>query len=98
MFAKIFNQIFDSSIVEDPELRFTFMDLLVLADINGVVDMTHEAIARRTNRPISVIRKTILKLEAPDARSRTPDSDGRRLSRLDDHRDWGWLIINYARF
>lgn len=98
MFAKVFNQIFDSSIVEDPELRFTFMDLLVLADAGGVVDMTHEAIARRTNRPLEIIRKTILTLESPDERSRTPDESGRRLKRIDEHRDWGWLIINYERF
>jgi len=74
------------------------MDLLVLADRDGVVDMTHEAIARRTNRPISIIRETIAKLESPDAASRTPDDDGRRIKRLDEHRDWGWMITNYDRF
>lgn len=98
MYAKIFAQIFDSSIAEDPELRFTFMDMLVLADLNGVVDMTHEAIARRTVRPLAVIQRTIAKLEAPDSRSRTDEENGRRLKRLDAHRDWGWLIINYERF
>jgi len=98
MFAKIFSQIYDSSIVENPEARFTFMDLLVLADINGVVDMTHEAIARRTNRPIEVIRETIRILESPDGKSRTPDENGVRLLRLDDHRDWGWEIVNYQKF
>lgn len=98
MFAKIFAQIFDSSIVENSELRFTFMDMLVLADRNGVVDMTHEAIARRTNRPITVIRKTITDLESADGQSRTPDFDGARIKRLDDHRDWGWMIVNYQRF
>ncbi len=98
MYAKIFTQIYDSSIVENPEVRFTFMDLLVLADLNGVVDMTHEAISRRTNRPIEIIRSTILELEGPDKRSRTPDAEGRRIARLDDHRDWGWMILNYDRF
>jgi hypothetical protein len=98
MYAKIFLQIFDSSIVENPETRFTFMDLLVLADQNGVVDMTHEAIARRTNRPLELIRATIADLESPDPRSRTPDADGRRLNRLDEHRDWGWMIVNYDSF
>lgn len=98
MFAKIFSQIYDSSIVETPETRFTFMDLLVLADRNGVVDMTHEAISRRTNRPISVIRKTISELEAPDDRSRSPEFNGARIKRLDDHRDWGWMIVNYEFF
>lgn len=98
VFAKVFSQIYDSSIVENPSARFTFMDLLVLADRNGVVDMTHEAIARRTNRPVETIRKTILELEGPDARSRTPDCNGARLRRLDDHRDWGWMIVNYDYF
>jgi hypothetical protein len=95
MFAKIFNQIFDSSIVDEPQTRFTFMDLLILADKNGVVDMTHESIARRTNRPIDVIRQTIEKLEGPDPKSRTPDEAGARIYRLDQHRDWGWGIVNY---
>lgn len=98
MYAKIFAQILDSSIVEFPETRFTFMDLLILADSDGVVDMTHEAIARRTNRPLEIIRKTIAELEAPDPRSRTKDAKGARLKRLDDHRDWGWLIINFDKF
>ncbi len=98
MFAKIFNQIYDSSIVESPETRFTFMDFLVLSDRNGVVDMTHEAIARRTNRPIELIRSTITELEGPDPRSRTADMNGARIYRLDDHRDWGWGIVNYDYF
>ncbi len=98
MFCKIFNQIFDSSIVERPDTRFTFIDLLILADQNGVVDMTHEAIARRTNRPVEIIRETIKELESPDPRSRTPDANGARIFRLDDHRDWGWGIVNYERF
>lgn len=98
MYAKVFRQIFNSSIAEDPELRFTFMDLLVLADSDGVVDMTHEAIARTTNRPLDLIRQKISELEGPDPRSRTPDANGARIRRLDDHRDWGWVIINYDRF
>ena len=98
MFAKVFSQIYDSSIVENPEVRFTFMDLLVLADQTGVVDMTPEAIARRTNRPIGIIRETISVLESPDPRSRTPDRQGARLRRIDAHRDWGWVIVNYEKF
>ncbi len=98
MFAKIFNQIYDSSIVESPETRFTFMDFLILADRNGVVDMTHEAISRRTNRSLDIIHKTIAELEGADPRSRTPDMNGARIFRLDDHRDWGWGIVNYDYF
>jgi hypothetical protein len=98
MYAKVFRQIYESSIAEDPDLRFTFMDMLVLANMDGVVDMTHESIARITNRPIEAIRKHITTLEGPDPRSRTADFGGARIKRLDDHRDWGWVIVNYERF
>lgn len=74
------------------------MDMIVLANQDGVVDMTHEAIARRTNRPLELIRETIKFLEGPDPRSRTKTADGARLKRIDDHRDWGWIIINFDVF
>lgn len=74
------------------------MDFLVLSDQNGVVDMTPEAIARRTNRPLDIILSTISELERPDERSRTPDFRGARIKRLDEHRDWGWMIVNYEQF
>lgn len=98
MYAKIFAQIFDSSIAENYQTRHVFEDFLKLADPNGVVDMTHEAISRRTNVPIEIVRSAILELEKPDARSRTPDHSGCRIVRMDEHRDWGWIIINYKHF
>lgn len=98
MFAKVFEQIYDSSIAENYLTRLVFEDMLTLADINGVVDKTHEAISRRTNVPVDVVKKGIVELEKPDGRSRRPDEDGRRIVRLDDHRDWGWLIVNYEYY
>ena len=98
MFAKVFHQIFDSSIAEHPQTRFTFTDLLILADGRGRVDMTHDAIARRTNRPIEIIRETIANLEGPDPNSRDPKENGARIKRLDPHRDWGWQIVNFWKY
>jgi len=98
MFAKVFRQIFESSIAEKHEVRHTFMDLLVLSDSEGVVDMTHEAIARITNVPIEIIRATITELETPDPQSRNEKAEGRRLQRLDGHRNWGWEIVNYESY
>jgi len=74
------------------------MDMLVLADQNGVVDMTHDAIARRTNVPLKIVQAAITELEQPDKRSRSSQFDGARLQRLDDHRDWGWVIVNYRHY
>ena len=98
MFGKIFEQIYDSSIAEDWTVRTVFQDFIVLADINGVVDRTPEAISRRTNVPIEVVKAAIAQLESPDPRSRSPDENGARIVRLDEHRDWGWMIVNYQRF
>jgi len=98
MFAKIFTQILDSSLAEDYQTRHVFEDLLKLCDINGVVDITPEAIHRRTNVPLELIKRGIAELEKPDARSRNPENAGARIVRLDDHRDWGWLIVNYAHY
>lgn len=95
MYAKIFRQIFESSIAENYELRHIFMDLLVLADRDGIIDQTPESISRATNIPLDKIHWAIGELSKPDPRSRNPDAHGARLKKLDDHRDWGWLIINF---
>ncbi len=97
-FAKVFRQIFDSSIAEDPYVRHMFMDLLILADPDGVVDMTAGAIASRTRLPKEDVVRWLEALEAPDPESRTPDEDGRRIVRLDPNRCWGWRIVNYRRY
>lgn len=98
MYAKIFSQIYDSSLVEDYPTRCVFMDLLILANRHGVVDMTPEAIARRTNAPIATITSALAKLSQPDPRSRTNAEDGRRIVLLDEHRDWGWQIVNFVQY
>lgn len=74
------------------------MDLLVLADRDGIVDMTLDAIARRTNVPDAIVSHAIQELMKPDERSRSHIEDGRRLVLLDSHRDWGWQIINYDHY
>lgn len=98
MYAKIFQKIFDSSIAEDWQLRVVFQDMLILSNRDGIVDMTHESIARRTNVPLGLVRECIKRLESPDPKSHTPEDEGRRLERLEPHRDWGWRIINFDRY
>lgn len=98
MFAKIFEQIFDSSIAENWQTRHVFEDMLKLCDRRGILDRTSEAIARRTNVPLDIVKKAIVELEQPDSRSRNPEFEGRRIVRLDVHRDWGWRIVNYEYY
>lgn len=98
VFAKIFAQIFDSSISADYVVRHVFMDLLVLADRDGVVDMTLDAISRRTNVPEEIVAHAIAELMKPDRASRSHEEDGARIVLLDSHRDWGWQIVNYDHY
>ena len=98
MFAKVFSQIFDSSIARDYAVRHMFMDFLVLADREGVVDMTVDAISRRTNVPQEIVKHAIEELSKPDPLSRSIEEQGRRLVRLDSHRTWGWQIVNYDHY
>lgn len=98
MYAKVFAQIFDSSIADDYKLRHFFMDLLVLADSEGVVDMTATAISARTRIPLCDVSGFLIALESPDLESRTADYEGRRIKKIDEHRSWGWVILNYDRF
>ena len=98
MYAKVFSQIFDSSIAENYRVRHVFEDLLKLCDRKGVVDMTIEAVARRTNVPIEEVRAGIDELMRPDAKSRSRDNDGRRLVPIDPERGWGWVIVSYERY
>jgi len=98
MYAKVFAQIFDSSLREKWQAWVTFVALLVLADENDDVDMTLEALTARTGLPGSVVSEGIAWLEKPDPFSRSPESEGRRIIRLDDHRSWGWHIVNRRKY
>lgn len=98
MYAKVFAQIFDSSIAENYELRHFFEDMLKLSDADGVLDMTPEAIHRRINLPLEKVVEFLGLLQEPDPKSRSPEHEGKRLIPLDSHREWGWIIVNYQHY
>ena len=99
LYARVFVKILDSSIAEDYTLRHVFEDFLKLADHKtGVVDITRQVLSRRLNIPLQVLNPYIERLESPDPNSRDPEFDGRRLERLDEHRDWGWRILNWSKY
>lgn len=95
-FVKVYSTILDSSIANNFYARIVFEDLLKLADWQGVVDKTPEAIARRTGWPFGLdrLRECLAMLEEPDPDSRNPEAEGRRIVRLDEHRTWGWRIVS----
>lgn len=83
---------------EDVIVRYVFMAMIAMADKDGVVDIIHDALARKLNIPETDLKNAIEKLESPDDASRSNVADGRRLSRIDAHRSWGWQIINYGYY
>jgi hypothetical protein len=98
-FVRVFLKILDSSIAEDYRVRHVFEDLFKLCDYKtGVLDMTRQSLSRRLNMPIEEINRAIEKLESPDPNSRDQQFDGRRIEKLDAHRDWGWKILNWEKY
>jgi hypothetical protein len=98
MYGKIFDSIYDGTLAEDWRALITFQQMIVLCDADGVIDMTPSAISRRTSIPIEHIKAGIEILENEDPYSRTKGNGGRRIIRLDEHRPWGWHIVNHEKY
>jgi hypothetical protein len=99
MYGKVFRQMYKGSMFRTGwEAIVTMQQFIVLADQDGVIDMTLEAIAAETTIPLEVLQKGLAVLMAPDRGSRTPDEEGRRVELLDDRRDWGWRLMNYQKY
>lgn len=98
MYGKIFDSMYDGTIAEDWRALITFQQMIVLCDADGIIDMTPDAISRRTGIPIEHIKAGIDILENPDPYSRTPDQEGRRIVRLDEHKACGWFLVNHQKY
>jgi hypothetical protein len=99
MYGKLFKQMYEGSLVDAGwQALVTLQQLVILADKEGVVDMTAEALSRRTTIPLEIITAGLAVLEQPDSDSRTPHEEGRRIMRLSDTRAWGWRIVNYEHY
>jgi len=98
MFGKVFASMWDGSMYGHTDAQLVFIFMLANCDEHGVFDMTQERIAGPLGMDSTRVRDAIAYLESPDERSRTPDEDGRRIALMDSHRDWGWRIVNYAKY
>lgn len=98
MYGKLFTSMYDGTLAAGGNWQalVTFQQLIILCDHKGVIDMTAEAISRRTSIPIEIINRGLIDLMKPDPNSRTPGHDGKRIIFLDEHRPWGWAIVNHS--
>lgn len=98
LYARVFVKILQSSLADDWHVRHVFEDFLKLTSESGVVDVTRQAFCRVTNTPRDIFDRAIEVLESPDPQSRDGAHEGRRLLRMDGHRDWGWVIVNWEKY
>ena len=100
VYGKLFEQMYDGTLAtKGPwQALVTFQQIIILADRNGEVDMTPEAIARRTTIPLEIIYEGLQALQQPDSESRSPALEGRRIVPLSEDRAWGWRIVNYLHY
>lgn len=72
--------------------------VLSMADKNGIVDVTHEYISTVTGLALSEVVNCMNRFCNPDYGSRSPAEAGARLMLLEDHREWGWQVVNHAMY
>ena len=98
MYAKLFTSIYQGTLRGDSHGLLVFTNLLAHAERDGTVDLHPRAIAEEIGLTLDQVKATLLVLEAPDPESRSPELDGRRIVRMDEHRAWGWHIVNHAKY
>lgn len=98
MYVKLFASLYQGTLRGKPDEILVFTNLLAHADQNGVVDLHWRAISEETGLPQDRVMEAIKNLEAPDPESRSPEMNGSRIVKLDQHRAWGWHVVNYAKY
>ncbi len=98
MYGKIFQSMYDGTIAVNWKGLVTFQQMIVLCESDGVIDITPPALSKRTGIPLDIIEDGIEYLSQPDPYSRSQEHEGRRIILLDEHRPWGWVIVNHEYY
>jgi len=72
--------------------------VLSLSDSRGIVDVTPAYLSRVTGLPEAEVVACMERFCQPDPYSRTRTADGARLELIDEHRTWGWRVINKSQY
>lgn len=72
--------------------------VLALADRYGHLDVTPHYLAGVTGLPVDDVIACMKRFCAPDPYSRTKAENGSRLVLLEEHRDWGWRVVNHTHY
>ena len=98
MYGKLFSSMYDGTLYGQWQAIITLQQMVILADADGVVDITPPALAAKTSIPLEIIEKGLEQLSEPDKYSRSAAEEGRRIVLIDEDRPWGWSIVNYRHY
>lgn len=98
MYCKLFASLYQGTLRGKSHEILVFTNMLAHADQDGCVDKHFRAIADEVGLTVDEVKAAIEVLESPDPESRSPEKDGRRIERINDHRAWGWQIVNYGKY
>lgn len=98
-YTSVFDTVFQGTLCGRWPTLPVWLTILPMADKNGHINMTYQAISAVTGWPIDLLKQAIAELMAPDPESRTAVCEGRRLELIDpQNRQWGWRVINHALY
>jgi len=98
MYAKLFSSLYQGTLRGRSNEILVFTNLLAHTGRDGTVDKHFRAIAEETGLTQDEVQDAIAVLEAPDPESRSPEEQGARIVRLDEHRVWGWRVVNHGKY
>ncbi len=98
MYCKLFASLYQGTLRGRSNEILVFTNLLAHAGRDGTVDKHFRAIAEETGLTMEEVKEAIEVLESPDPESRSPEENGARIVRMDEHRVWGWKIVNYGKY
>lgn len=97
-YTPVFDSVFHGTLCGKWPTLPVWLTILPMADKNGHIDMTFQAMSALTGWPIDLLRQAITELCAPDPESRSDAEEGRRLVPIDPSRSWGWRVVNHGKY
>lgn len=98
MYCKLFASLYQGTLRGRSNEILVFTNLLAHCGKDGTVDKHFRAISEETGLTVEEVKDAITVLESPDPESRSPDENGARIVRMDEHRVWGWKVVNYGKY
>lgn len=98
MYCKLFASLYQGTLRGKSDEILVFTNLLAHCGRDGTVDKHFRAISEETGLSLDEVKAAITVLESPDEESRSPEEEGARIKRLDEHRVWGWQVVNYGKY